>query len=59
MTARRFRSGLVTLLAAVGLLVGVAGLGGIGSLELAVWLVLTTVAVVAVERGARVDRRRS
>jgi hypothetical protein len=56
---RRFRSGLLTVVAAVGLLVVVAGLGGIGSLELALWLVVTTLAVVVVDRGDRVDRRRS
>jgi hypothetical protein len=56
---RRLRSGLVTVAAAVGLLVVVAGFGGVGSLELALWLVLTTLVVVVVDRGDRVDRRRS
>lgn len=59
MTARRLRSGLVTIVAAVGLLLVAAGLGGIGSLELVLWLVLTTVVVVAVDRASQIDRRRS
>jgi hypothetical protein len=54
-TARRLRAALVTVLAAVGLLVVAGGFGALGSLELAVWSALTTVAVVAVDRVARAD----
>jgi hypothetical protein len=50
---------LVTVAAAVGVLVVFGGMGSLGSIELGIWSVLTAAAVVAADRGARVEGRRS